>query len=415
MMTIRCLASALALTAVTAVASAQPFTYQGTLDDNGSPANGVYDFQFRIGDSAVGGGLWDTVQVEDIPVADGLFTALIDFPRGMNAAFRWLQIEVRPGSSTGAYTILTPRQFLAAAPFAAVELNDPWQESVLGLAPNTVGTLSYGNGDERVFINRQDPITSSEYFGIRAPVNGFGGMYIDTGSAGLPFYGYSTAGAVQAYHYFQPNTGELIFWRGRDMLRIGDGFATLSGTLTTGDITASTVATTSMTAGNIAYSSSQPRTMSVSYTAFLPQSSAANYASLTAGIRYISDADTTFSLTAPLNLPNGAVVERIEFIGVVNQSGKALRLVLVRDEPFSSSGVSAIGDAFIQGTPSPSARFAASSTLSSLPGATVDNTRYTYRLVVEPSNSSLTLTPWTGTSNMGVRGARVIYRVTAPD
>ncbi|MCA9275763.1 MAG: hypothetical protein KDA29_07040 [Phycisphaerales bacterium] len=37
------------------IAHAEPFTYQGSLNDNGAPANGEYDLIFRLYDAASGG------------------------------------------------------------------------------------------------------------------------------------------------------------------------------------------------------------------------------------------------------------------------------------------------------------------------------------------------------------------------
>ena len=96
------------------------FTYQGRLTDNGAPASGIYDLRFTIYD-ALGGGnsIGSTVDVNDLGVTNGLFTATID--PGANVfigAPRWLDISVRPGASVGAYTNVAPRQAITAAPYA---------------------------------------------------------------------------------------------------------------------------------------------------------------------------------------------------------------------------------------------------------------------------------------------------------
>ncbi|RME12849.1 MAG: hypothetical protein D6816_00510, partial [Bacteroidetes bacterium] len=95
------------------------FTYQGRLTDGGSPANGTYDFQFDLYDAATGGSpVGSTSTQSDITVTDGLFTVTLDFGSVFDGTALWLKISVRPGSSTGAYTALTPRQALTAAPYA---------------------------------------------------------------------------------------------------------------------------------------------------------------------------------------------------------------------------------------------------------------------------------------------------------
>ena len=60
--------------------SSTAFTYQGFLRDNGQPANGVYDLRFALYDSPSGGNqIGRIVLVEDVTVADGLFTVEVDF------------------------------------------------------------------------------------------------------------------------------------------------------------------------------------------------------------------------------------------------------------------------------------------------------------------------------------------------
>ncbi|NIP93933.1 MAG: hypothetical protein GWO24_10960, partial [Akkermansiaceae bacterium] len=58
------------------LAPAGPISYQGRLDDNGQPANGLYSMRFTVFDDAVAGAALDSgVTVSNIPVSDGLFTA----------------------------------------------------------------------------------------------------------------------------------------------------------------------------------------------------------------------------------------------------------------------------------------------------------------------------------------------------
>ncbi len=95
------------------------FTYQGRLTDGGSLADGTYDFQFRLYDAASGGALVASANRGNVTVTDGLFTVELDFGSGaFTGDARWLEIGVRPGTSTGAYTTLSPRQELTPAPYA---------------------------------------------------------------------------------------------------------------------------------------------------------------------------------------------------------------------------------------------------------------------------------------------------------
>ena len=91
--------------ATAAHAQTTAFTYQGRLTDGGNPANGPYDLQLVLFDAATGGAqVGATLTRDDVPVANGLFTVSLDFGTAFAGAKRWLELRVRPGSSTGAYT-----------------------------------------------------------------------------------------------------------------------------------------------------------------------------------------------------------------------------------------------------------------------------------------------------------------------
>jgi len=96
------------------------FTYQGKLTDGGNPANNIYDFQFKLFNAeTVGAQIGATIEKGDVVVTNGLFTVDLDFgTNAFNGNTRWLEIEVRPGSQTGAYTLLTPRQKVNPSPYA---------------------------------------------------------------------------------------------------------------------------------------------------------------------------------------------------------------------------------------------------------------------------------------------------------
>lgn len=100
------------------------FTYQGRLDDAGEPANGLYDFEFRLWDGLSDGArIGNVLSLQDIPVENGVFSVELDFGPGIfGSEARWLAIAVREGASTGAYDALEPRQALTAAPVAQFAL-----------------------------------------------------------------------------------------------------------------------------------------------------------------------------------------------------------------------------------------------------------------------------------------------------
>lgn len=96
------------------------FTYQGRLTDGGSAATGTYDFELKLFDAASGGNqVGSTLERADIAVASGLFIVSLDFGAGaFTGSARWLEIGVRTGASSGAYTTLSGRQELTPVPNA---------------------------------------------------------------------------------------------------------------------------------------------------------------------------------------------------------------------------------------------------------------------------------------------------------
>jgi hypothetical protein len=114
--------AALAIFAAVAAVAAPlgtEFTYQGVFTDAGTPASGVFDFRFILYDAEVGGSqVGSIVTVDDLAVSDGRVSAQLDFGPVFDGTALWLEVAVRDGASTGAYTVLSPRQELTAAPFA---------------------------------------------------------------------------------------------------------------------------------------------------------------------------------------------------------------------------------------------------------------------------------------------------------
>lgn len=195
------------------------FTYQGRLDDNGQPANGTYDFEFRVGDSPVGGlQIGSAVTVGDVVVTDGLFTVQLDF--GMtpfNGADRWLNVGVRAGNSVGAYTSLAPRQQFTVTPYALYAMNTYWAANGNNISNTNSGFVGIG---------RSSAATGSEIFGLQYNNAGYGGMYIQSSSAsGTPFYGYRTGnGTATMWTYYDGDTDSWYVYNGGDRLTVdGNG------------------------------------------------------------------------------------------------------------------------------------------------------------------------------------------------
>jgi hypothetical protein len=96
------------------------FTYQGKLLDGGSPANGTYDLRFVLyDDPTAGASVGSPLTKDDVTVTNGLFTVDLDFGATAFAGdARWMELAVRPGASSGTFTVLSPRQSVSPTPYA---------------------------------------------------------------------------------------------------------------------------------------------------------------------------------------------------------------------------------------------------------------------------------------------------------
>ena len=128
------LATALALAVALpgAQSLASPFTFQGFLEQSGTPINGSANLAFRLFDAASGGNqLGSTVNANAYPVLDGVFTIDLNFAGVAFAdANRWLQVDVN-GTPMG------PRIEVLPAPLAS---------STRGLQGRTVSAAAPSNG-----------------------------------------------------------------------------------------------------------------------------------------------------------------------------------------------------------------------------------------------------------------------------
>src|SRR5215469_6750686 len=86
-----------------AFAQGTAFTYQGRLNDNGGPANGTYDFRFRLAvDPLANNYIGSSYSTNGLPVANGLFSATMDFGPGIfTGSNYWLEVDVRTNGTSG--------------------------------------------------------------------------------------------------------------------------------------------------------------------------------------------------------------------------------------------------------------------------------------------------------------------------
>jgi len=103
----------------------QSFTYQGRLQDQGQPANGLFDLDLGLYDTSADGSPLSQVALSEVPVEDGVFTVELNFGDGLfDGGARFLQIAVRNSDDPEGtpFDVLQPRQRLTATPYALYAL-----------------------------------------------------------------------------------------------------------------------------------------------------------------------------------------------------------------------------------------------------------------------------------------------------
>jgi hypothetical protein len=188
------------------------FTYQGQLQNSGSPATGLYDFQFSLS-NAPGGGSQIGVTVTNLAVGvtNGLFATTIDFGAVFAGEAAWLAISVRT-NGTGSYAGLNPPQPLTPAPYAIFANTASNVSGTVPLAqlPNAVVTnnqssLTVGNATVDDNLNLPATTTTSGiiYVGGSTLVHEFGtnNFFAGAGAGNLTLVGINDTGVgVSALH-----------------------------------------------------------------------------------------------------------------------------------------------------------------------------------------------------------------------
>ena len=119
-------------------AAAPPQTalsYRGQLAENGAPANGLYDLTFALFDAEEGGLQIGQVLLNPaVAVSNGVFVTRLDFGREVfDGTAYWLEIAVRTNGSAEALATLSPRQPVAATPYAFYAFNGNLTVTALSL------------------------------------------------------------------------------------------------------------------------------------------------------------------------------------------------------------------------------------------------------------------------------------------
>ncbi len=186
------------------------FTYQGLLKNGGAAVNARCDFTWNIFADASGGTSLATDTDTNIQLTNGLFTVAINVPVSlMDGNARYVEIQVRCPTGTGAYTTLSPRQELQAAPYA-LGLRLPFSHTInsntaplfaitntggTDISPSVLGSSFGGDG------------VQGKSTGAGSADNGVYGETNSTSSADAAIKGVSTDAAAGGYFTGQGSYG----------------------------------------------------------------------------------------------------------------------------------------------------------------------------------------------------------------
>ncbi|MEO5989425.1 MAG: hypothetical protein ABIU54_02905 [Candidatus Eisenbacteria bacterium] len=205
-----------------AAALGRQFTYQGQLNQSGTPVNSTVSFRFSLwADEGTGNPPSGGVQVgasqlvPNVPVVAGLFSAAVNAndefgPTAFNGQARWLQVEVCETGACSVSTVLGPRQPVTAAPYAL----GPWQLSGTNLS-YTQGRVGIGTASPAAMVHvqgtgpallLQDMASASNQAGYLSFWND---VSVETG-----WFGYGTAGSPHMSVVNARSGGGVKIWAG---------------------------------------------------------------------------------------------------------------------------------------------------------------------------------------------------------
>ena len=215
--------TALSLFALGGIGRAQigtAFTYQGQLQNGGTPQSGPCDFRFKLYDAAANGTqIGSTQTLSNTAVTNGLFTVSIDFgAAAFTGAPRWLETAVACPSG-GSLTTLSPRQSLKPAPAAIFASSVAAPLTLSGGGSATVGATNTGGGSG-VYGQTQGPTgfagsagvwgDSHSFFGVWGTSNTNAGVWGESqGADGV--HGHTTVGTASGVAGFNTASGSGVY------------------------------------------------------------------------------------------------------------------------------------------------------------------------------------------------------------
>ncbi len=355
----------------TAFAQGTAFTYQGRLNDGATPANGQYDFRFKLYVDSVGNTQAGSSYLADgIAVKDGLFTATIDFGASLFAGSSyWLEVDVKTNGA-GSYTVLAPLQPLTPTPYAIFANS---VSNILGAVPaaqlsGAVPSASFsGTYANAVILNN----AANRFTGNGAGLTSLNASALTSGTVADARIDPAVARDSEIMPTVLANDGA------------GSG---LNADLLDG-LHASSFASATHTHSGVQH-------YTIGSEGFVPGSNVDYVNSYGNGGAYIVSGSG--AMVAPVHLPNGAVVTEFKAYYYDN-SASDLSITLERQ--FFTAGYSAQASVTTSGTPGYS-----SATTTRITNPTIDNTSTSY-LVYAYS------TGWD--PNLRVKAAVITYTVNS--
>ncbi len=238
------------------------FTYQGQLNSAGVPVNANCDFQFSLWDDADAGAQVGATLAPTLNVANGLFTATLDFGDQFTGDARWLEIAVQCPGDPG-LTVLSPRVALLGVPYAnglrpGIAVTDsttgsgasiavpdyglagssPGATGVYGTSIHGLGVNGVSSNSTGVLGETQGPLqagvkgvnSANNGIGVRGEANATGGVGLwGQSNANTGVYGLSTSGTGV---WGQSTSGDAVYavsTNGAGILAISTNYFGVSG------------------------------------------------------------------------------------------------------------------------------------------------------------------------------------------
>jgi len=210
------IAPLLAVLGWSAAAQGTAFTYQGRLDTGSAPANGNYDFRFRLAADSLGSTLvGGPFLTNGIAVSNGLFTTVLDFGGVFAGSNYWLEVDVRT-NGVGGYTVLSPLQAFLPTPYALFA-------EKAGTAVTAANVVTYTAGPGLLLVGSQ--------FKANLGSNGVSALVSrdDHGHFGASWVG-TTPGSGLTVNNLDPNTTYSAGITASDLSTYGFGVLGRQGT-----------------------------------------------------------------------------------------------------------------------------------------------------------------------------------------